>query len=334
MIKMKKINLTLFTLLLFSLTGAYAQETNNEEFVPSGKPSVKIFTNGHSTFIDGENTSAFEIQRAYFGYGYSFSKEFSTKITLDVGDPGVGKLQMTAYLKNALLEYNKGNLKVDFGLIGTYGFKLQEKHWGNRYIYKSFQDEYKFGPSADLGASMAYKFSDFISADAMILNGEGYKNLQSDDTYKGALGVTITPVKNLNLRAYYDVMSADVAQQTIALFVGYKSDKFKIGAEYNMQKNHGLVEGQDLNGVSIYSTVTASKKINFFGRFDNLTSVNGKDINGNYWNIAKDGQAYIFGIEYKPVKGVKISPNFQGWSPRESSAAFESSAYLNLEISF
>ena len=332
---MKRIKLT-FIVSLLLLTGIKAQEaTTSEEFIPSGKPSVKIFTNAHSTFIDGDNTSAFEIKRAYFGYSYNFSENFSTKITLDVGDPkDGGKLQMTAYLKNAALIYKKGKFTANFGLIGLYGFKTQEKQWGYRYIYKSFQDEHKFGSSADLGANFKYKFSEFISADMMILNGEGYKNLQSDNTYKGALGVTITPVKNLNIRVYYDLMSTDIAQQTIALFAGYKADKFRVGAEFNMQQNHDLIKDQNLNGASVYSTVVASKKINFFGRVDNLTSVIGKDANGNPWNINKDGQAYIFGLEYTPVKGVKIAPNFQGWNPSKDGADFETSIYLNLEIKF
>ena len=126
----------------------------------------------------------------------------------------------------------------------------------------------------------------------------------------------------------------DIAQKTIALFGRYKADKFKSDAEYNMQKNHNLVEDHDFMGISLYTTVEAGKKLNFFGRFDNLSSTNAEDVNGDSWNIAKDGQAYILGLEYKPVKGIKISPNFQGWNPSEDGAAFESSAYLNIEISF
>lgn len=330
---MKKVKLSLIAL-FFIVTGIKAQEaTINNEFKPSGKPSVKIFTNAHSSFIDGENSSAFELQRAYFGYSYNFSKNFSTKITLDVGDPGVGKLQMTAYLKNAALVYKKNKFTANFGLIGLYGFKVQEKQWGYRYLFKSFQDEHKFGASADLGASFMYKFSDFISADAMILNGEGYKNIQSDNTYKGAIGVTITPIKNLKLRAYYDMMSTDVAQQTIALFAGYKSDIFKIGAEYNLQSNNKMIEDQNLTGISLYTTIITGKKLNFFGRFDNLSS-NKLEGAADPWNISKNGQAYIFGVEYKPIKGIKISPNFQGWDPSEKDAPFETGAYLSFEMSF
>lgn len=331
---MKK-NIIILTALLLGGFTVNAQETKSEDFVPSGSPFVKIFSNAHSTFIDGDNTSAFEVQRAYFGYSYDFSSNFSTKLTLDVGDPDDGgKLQMTAYLKNAELQYNHNNLQVNFGLIGLYGFKAQEKQWGYRYIYKSFQDQHKFGSSADLGVSMVYDIADYLSVDALLVNGEGYKNLQSDNTYKGGMGLTVTPIKQAEFRVYYDYMSKDIAQQTLALFGAYNADKFRIGAEFNMQKNHGLEEDHDLNGVSIYSTIVASKKMNFFGRFDNLSSVNAENVNGDSWNIAKDGQAYIIGLEYKPVKGVKISPNYRGWSPAEGGASFESSIYLNLEISF
>ncbi|MFC2104922.1 porin, partial [Bacteroidota bacterium] len=309
---MKRIKLT-FIVSFLLLTGIKAQESTTEEFIASGKPSVKIFSNAHSTFIDGKNTSAFEIQRAYFGYNYLFSENFSTKITLDVGDPNDGgNFQMTAFLKNAALIYKKDKFTASFGLIGLYGFNVQEKHCDYRYIYKSFMDEHEFGSSADLGASFLYKFTDFISADIMILNGEGFKNLQSDDTYKGALGVTVTPIKNLDFRVYYDIMSKSEAQQTVAFFGGYKNKVFRIGAEYNYQKNNEYAKDQDLSGISIYSTLIINKKINIFGRFDNLTSskLEGQD---DPWNITNDGQTFILGLEYTPVKGVKIAPNFQGW---------------------
>jgi len=330
---MKKIKLSIIAVFIIA-TGIKAQEVEkNKEVIPSGKPSVKIFTNAHSSFIDGENTSAFELQRAYFGYSYQLSENFSTKISLDVGDPGVGKFQMTAYLKNASLTYKKDKFIANIGLIGLYGFKAQETQWGYRYLYKSFQDEHKFGSSADLGASFVYKFSNYISADMMIINGEGYKNIQSDNTYKGAFGLTITPVKNLNFRAYYDLMITDVAQQTLALFAGYNATKFKVATEYNYQKNQKLIEDHNLSGISIYSTVFVGKKFNVFGRFDNLSSTTIEGEN-EAWNISKDGQAYIVGMEYNPVKGVKIAPNFQGWSPNEKNAAFESSIYLSIQINF
>ena len=318
--------------LLFSATSLMAQETN-EEFKPSGKPIVTIFSNAHSIFVDGVNTSAFELQRAYFGYEYALSPNFSTKVLLDVGDPGVGKLQMTAYLKNAFLNYKKGKMSVNFGLIGLNHFALQEKNWGFRYIMKPFQDEYGFGTSADLGASIDYKFADFISADFTVMNGEGYKKLQSDDTYKAGLGITVTPIKNLDIRFYSDYMKQEFAQQTYVFYAGYKSDNFRVGADYNIQKNQNLVENHDYSGFSVYSAVNLSKKFGVYGRLDYLTS---ETLEGasDPWNISKDGQAYIIGFEYAPVKGVKLAPNFRGWNPSDETKSFVSSIYLNCEIKF
>ena len=66
-------------------------------------------------------------------------------------------------------------------MVGTKNFKFMEKAWGKRYIYKSLQDENKWSNSADLGLTLDYKLSDNLSLDFQVLNGEGYKNLQSAD---------------------------------------------------------------------------------------------------------------------------------------------------------
>jgi hypothetical protein len=54
----------------------------------------------------------------------------------------------------------------------------------------------------------------------------------------------------------------------------------------------------------------------------------------NDWNIAKDGQLYIAGLEYNAVKGVKLAPNFKGWNPADPNSKFVSTFYLNCEIKF
>ncbi len=130
----------------------------------------------------------FEIQRAYLGYQHQFSKTISGQLILDVGDPSFGNFQMTAYLKNAYMQYKKDKLTVKMGMIGLYQYKLQEDLWGGRYFYKSFMDEHKFGPSADLGAFVKYDFHKMVSADFTIANGEGYKKLESDSILKVQLG--------------------------------------------------------------------------------------------------------------------------------------------------
>ncbi|MGQ8337758.1 porin [Sunxiuqinia sp. A32] len=299
----------------------------NEEFKPGGKPFMKIFTNYNATFSDGESASAFAIERFYLGYEYAFSENLSAKANFDIGDPGVGKLEMTAYVKNAYLKYKVSNLTVNFGMISTTQFKVQEGAWGYRYLEKSFQDAYKFNASADLGVSVAYKFCDAFSADFIIQNGEGYKKLEADSTFRYGLGATIEPISNLTGRVYYDFSTKETTQSSIATFIGYANDQFSISAEYMKQLNASFNEDHDLNGVSLYATVNASKKVKFFGRFDDLSS-------NNDWNLSKDGQLVLLGIEYAPVKGVKLAPNFRNWNPADDNKAASTSLFLNCEIKF
>ncbi len=242
-----------------------------------------VFSNVNASFNKNGNSKAFEITRAYLGYEYFFSKNISSRVNLDVGDPGVGKLQMTAYIKNAYVQYKNDAFSARFGMIGVNQYNVQEKQWGYRYIYKSFQDAYNFGPSADLGAAFEYTPSKLISFDLSVLNGEGYKRLQSDSTFKTTFGVTLKPFKGFVLRGYYDIMKHNYAQTSYALFAGYTNKDFRAGLEYNIQNNNGMIDNHNFSGISLYAALNIAEKYSVFTRYDNLRS---ETITGqlNPWN--------------------------------------------------
>ena len=123
--------------------------------------------------------------------------------------------------------------------------------WGGRYLFKSFQDQYKYGPSADLGAHVSYKLTPFISADITVANGEGYKSIQQDSLLKYSAGVTITAIEGLDLRVYYDYMGMDHAQQSLSFYAGYTGDRLRFGAEYNKQFNHKMSGDEHMSGFSL-----------------------------------------------------------------------------------
>jgi len=329
---MKKI--IIVALSLFVVLSLNAQE-EKKEFKPSGSPFAKVFSNFHTGLTENNNHSAFEIIRAYFGYKYSMNENWSAKVCLDVGNPKNGSdFEQTAYIKIGALTYKKGNLAFDFGLIGLKQFNVQEKFWARRYLYKSFQDQHGFNSSADLGASIDYKIHEKISVDATIQNGEGYKKLQSDDTYRGGFGLTINPVKALTIRAYYDMMQRTETQTSLATFIGYNhKDKIFLGIEYNMQANTGCVKDRQRTGISIYTAYTINEKFELFARYDQLAS---NTLSGatNPWNTGKNGEAVIGGLQYNAVKGVKIALNYQGWFPEASGATDAPNMYLNFEYAF
>lgn len=341
---MKKTLLTFFSVLCIAIGVLSAQTSKDnvqsaavtvkaaDEFKPSGKMETLIFTDFNNTTANSKSQNKFEITRAYFGYGYNFSPTLSGRIMLDFGNPGVGSLAYTGYLKYGYMQYQSKNVTVKFGLIGTTQYDLLEKFWGNRYILKSFQDQYGMGPSSDFGMSAAYKFSDIISADVIVANGEGYKALEADSVLKVGAGVTIHPVKTLTLRGYYDNMAKNgVAQQNISLMAGYANKTFNLAAEYNSQLNNKYKSGYDFSGYSVYGTVNFNSKTGLIARYDNLTS---KDDTGKAtsWNYAKDGSEFMLGFEFKPVKGIRISPNYQLWTPKDGTKSKISSVFMSLEI--
>lgn len=309
---------------------AQAQDVKTEE--PKGKAIVQVFGNFHTGFEAENDDRGFELERSYFGYEYNFGNGLSAKAVMDIGKSSdVSDYQRIAYIKNAMVTWKKGGLTLNGGLISTTQFNFQEKFWGYRYIMKSFQDEYKFGSSADLGISAAYKFADWVSADAIIVNGEGYKKIQKNDGLNYGLGVTLTPVKGFQIRLYGGLNESgednkkDIAN--VAAFVGYKHEKFTIGAEYNQMWNASYTDGADQNGYSIFASAKLSKIADIYARFDDLYSKND-------WNINKDEAAAILGAQFKLGKYVKIAPNFRMSMPKAEGAKNGYSAYVNCYFGF
>jgi hypothetical protein len=309
---------------------AKAQDTKSEE--PKGKAIVQVFGNFHTGFGAENNDRGFELDRSYLGYEYKLGNGLSVKGVMDIGKSSdVSDYQRIAYIKNAMVSWKTRNLTLNGGLISTTQFNFQEKFWGYRYIMKSFQDQYKFGNSADLGISATYQFTNWISADAIIVNGEGYKKLQKNDGLNYGLGVTLTPVKGLQIRLYGGLNESgedgkkDVAN--LAAFVGYKHEKFTIGAEYNQMWNASFKDDAGQNGYSIFASAKLSQVTNLYARFDNLYSQND-------WNISKDESAAILGAQFKVGKYVKIAPNFRMSMPKADGANNSYTAYVNCHFGF
>ena len=330
---MKKISfLVLFAVLLGTVK---AQETTN--FQPQGEPILRIFSNFHSGITSADNNSVFEIERAYLGYGYKMSPNFSASILLDIGSPEdesvYAMVKRYAYFKNAYVKYSKDNWDVSFGIIGMNHFKVQEKFWGYRYVKKSFADEYKFGKSADLGILANWKVNKQLSVDAAIVNGEGYSQLQSDSKFEYTAGATLQFPKTLTWRCFVNYGPSETNPKMVyAAFLGYKlGEKLTLAVEYNFLQNYKYTEGKNQFGYSFYSTYNVKKNWKFFGRYDILKS-NVLDGTSTPWNLAKDGTAIVAGFERKLNDYLKVSLNYKDWYPTAANLENTSYIYLNMEF--
>lgn len=302
-----------------------------EKDTRKGDAIITVFSNFHSGFGSVNDDRGFDLDRAYVGYQYSLGHGLQIKGVVDFGQSkDVNDYQRIGYIKNAQVTWKHNGWTLNGGLISTTQFKVQESFWGKRYVMKSFQDEYKFGSSADLAFSAAYQFNKYLSADVILANGEGYKKVQVKDGLQYGAGLTLTPVSGLTVRAYgsYNEASEDGQKgiTNLAAFMGFKKAWFSIAAEYNYMTNASYTAGQDQSGTSVYATVQVNKRIGLFGRWDYLTSE-------NKWNEANDGNAGIVGAEFKFGKYIKLSPNFRIWSPRQDGADNQCYAYLNASFS-
>lgn len=352
----------MYFVLLF--TTASAQDTlKHQEFVPSGKMVIQVF--GYSKFDVSENTKqalSFGCTRAHFGYKYEFSPTLTGKVILDVagrttsvGDISVtdtagNKLKVTntsiegsyytTFLKFAYIQWQPSDqLILQVGGILQNHYITQEKFWGYRYVYETFQDRYYGTASGDWGAICYVKVNETIGFDAAVTNGEGIRSKQDPfGKVKYAAGIDIKPDKNLITRFYYDNNASgdtlrNATQNLFSLFVGYRSENlFRIGVDANYRTNNQNYFSHDAYGYSLFGTYIVTPAIEFFARYDKVMSNTLSGVVRN-WNYANDGQAHIAGFQYQPVKTIKFALDYQGWTPEDTSSPMKNFITVNTEYS-
>ena len=329
---MKKIKFILTIFIIFIGFEIYSQQNK-------GKVSTRVYWNFNKDFTkDAPRKNAFEIKRAYFGYEYRINDNISSKVTFDVGKNSSGS-DYTAFLKIAQLDWKiKNNLKLSIGMIGNKQFKFQESIWGYRYMYKTFQDENKFGSSADLGVNAEIKLSDKINLNLFALNGEGYKNVQDDNGFIKIGGNLIYEFDNgFSAKIYYDSQPSieNFNLVNTGYFIGYEKEKTRIGLEYNEMLNGKTYKDpskdHSLSGFSGYISQTLSKNSSVFFRYDSLGS---NILSGSLdaWNSGKDGNLMILGFEHVVTKGFKLNLNYRNYNYNDTSINNKSMVFINAEI--
>lgn len=332
---MKQSRIIIIFFLLFCITGnSYSQKLDSIPFLKNTDFIGKVYGHFRTSLNSQEN--AFDITRAYLGFESRVAEAYTITLKLDIGSPEdlseYSRIKRYAYFKNAALRYQRNALTLNFGIIDMLQFKVQERFWDHRYLFKSYMDEYRFGSSADIGAQAIYKVNNWFSGDLTFSNGEGYTKLQVDNSFKTGFGATFLPVRGLTLRLYYSFIGKDgVVQSTPSLFVGYKISNLKIGGEFNYRLNDENIENHNKWGYSFYSMYNFAKKWEIFVRYDILTSsrLGGEDYG---WNYARDGSALITGIQYRPIRYVNIALNYRDWYPYPQNLPNEAYIFLSLEF--
>ena len=324
-----------FTAIVSILTCTIISSQNIEN---SGKPIAEIFTDFHYSMKPSVKTTGYSVNRAYFGYNYIADENFSATIKLNIGNPDdvlpVTEPRRYGFFREASISYSKDKLNLTLGMTTTRLFDFQQKFWGKRYVANTYQSLNNYGTVADLGLVADYKFSDIVDVDVTLMNGEGYYKIQLDNSLKPSLGITISPIKEVAIRAYGDMIKIHgLWQTTLVGFAGFKNDKITIGGEISHKSNLDLIDGHHAWGFSGTGAVNLTKKIEFFTRYDYSTSVIAPG-DATQWNLVKDGQFLINGFQYTFNKIVKIALDNQATFPTDKTRSISDLIFINALFKF
>ena len=278
---------------------------------------------GGVTYFDYTNSkekSAFVLKRQYFSYGIDISDEVKFRVVFDVGRTDVGTVlrkdggeksedtRLVAFLKKAQIDHRTSYGKISMGLIGMNTYNIQEKNWGYRFIEKSAIDKYKFSSTADLGIGFSRVLVNQLKMSLQVVNGEGYKNPQSDKYHKIAFNSTYGEhnlVKNSGFNAgvvYTTEQTDDKPNSMASLFGGFAGMGLRLGGQFNMLKKGGI----ESQVISVSSNYSMTDKLDAFVRYD-MFDPNTDEIDG--W---KDNSTYLIaGIQLSCGNGLLVAPNIR-----------------------
>lgn len=324
---MKRILTSLFVLVI------YTKLSHSQNPLSSGKPIMQIITDFHLDLNDTAKTTGFGLSRAYLGYNYLPGNNFSCMVILNIGTPedlpNQASPRRYAYFREASVTYTGKRAKVSFGITTTRHFDYLQKFWGKRFISNEFEIRNKYGNIADLGVVVDYKFSEKLSGDIAVTNGEGYSDIQLDNGVKAAAGLTYRPANQYAFRFYNDLNNNNgVLQYTLSSFAGVDNRRINFGVSFHYKTNLDKVEGHDGWGVSSTGAVKLHGEYEIFARYDFSGSITvaGED---NPWNYMKDSNFWIFGLQKNINPNFKLALDFQNSIPYSSNLPASGFIFLN-----
>jgi len=304
----------------------------------SGKPIGEIFADFHKKLNNSSATTGFDINRAYVGYGYVLDNNFTATVVANVsGSPndmkGGSTRRRYAFLRYASVGWSNEKLNIAFGLTDTRIYSTQQRWWGKRYLAGAMQSNYGHGVVADLGMVVDYKFSDILSGDIAVMNGEGYLEMQLDDNVKTSLGFTVTPNKSFIFRVYGDhYRLPGLNQFTGTVFAGHKNKYFYVGVEGSYKLNVDGISGHDSWGISTTNGVYLTEKDELFIRYDHLKSFTSKGP-AQRWD-ARDGTFTIIGFQHTFSPNIRFALNYQGTHPNSNLLENRNLIFINAHFRF
>jgi len=166
------------------------------------------------------------------------------------------------------------------------------------------------------------------------MNGEGYSEVQLDNSLKSSVGLTITPGRKLHFKVYGDIMRpSGVFHCTLVGFAGFRNKLITAGAEVSYKSNLDLIEGHNAWGISGTVGVNITEKNELFVRYDYSASAVpvGETLQ---WNNSMDGAFMVTGIQHTFNQNAKLALNYQGTYPYSKTRQNSGAIFVNALFKF
>ena len=292
---------------------------------------VTYFDYTYDLTEDAVNDAGFGLKRVYFTYQQELSDNISYKFQTDID---YKSSPFNVYLKNAKIDWNSSIGKITLGMQGMNIFNVTEKTWGFRFLQKSPMDKYKFSSSADMGIGYSGKINN-LNYSFMYTNGSGYKENENDEHKKISAQLVYGEKKlvkkdgfNIGMSFSMEPYNCCVSNTTnknrvlMGYYGGYSGYGLRIGAEFDTYKDDGTnITQQIMAGYASYKLSDKLEALVYVDMYDPDTSTE------------NDGNTdMIIGVNYRPEKGLTITPNLRTSTPDEGDAT--TMFMLNFEFKF
>jgi len=262
-----------------------------------------------------KDKNGFWFRRVYFTYDYDIIEKFSTRLRVEYNSPDFTKSsgKLTPYAKDAYLKWKFEKFSLLLGISPTPTWELIEDFWGYRSVEKTPLDLQKFGSPRDFGISLIGKFGSEgkLGYHFMFGNGEGISS--ENNKFKKIMGEIHFDLPYFFIQIYGDWADGKGHTDiyTYQGFLGLKTDKFKIGAQYAAQIREKDPDKQDTYEVaSGFITYNLSEKLTLLLRYDKMFDPSPSGISYIPFASAKSN-LLIAGIDFRPNESVSFIPNIE-----------------------
>jgi hypothetical protein len=254
--------------------------------------------------------TGFDLKRFYIGVDHRFDDTFSANVTTDVQYIDAEGLTQV-YIKKAYLQAKLSDaLTVRLGSADLPWTPFAEDLYGYRFIENTVADRTKFATSADWGVHAFGKVG-MVNYAVSAINGAGYKKPVRSQTVdlEGRLSTTLGNV-TVGVGGYTGKLGKNREGVTtyhraerVNAAVAYRTDRFRVGAEYFAARNWNnvtMVGSDKSDGYSLFGSFNFTPKLSAFGRYDRVrtardSATSPKD---TYFNV---------GLNYQPAKIVDLA---------------------------